>query len=168
MDGCSSIHHLNFIGCKQRVNGSILVMSPCVISDNRWTPSQRGRLAWLNDHTAGGYSAYEQFRIGHYYKVAALLTAKNSSISSRRDTPKFQPVLSSQPKSAPHEVTIPCENLIDDGCQLLTMWNKFQPWRTLFTRSRSDHNAHPPGICSNSYNNLTQTRIITDDGNTQD
>lgn len=101
---------------------------------------------------------YEQFRIGHYYKVATLLTAKNSSISSRRDTPKFQPVLSSQPKSAPHEVTIPCENLIDDGCQLLTIWNKFQPWRTLFTRSRSDHNAHPPGICSNSYNNLTHNK----------
>ena len=30
-------------------------------SDNRWTPSQQGRLAWFNDHTAGGYSAYEQF-----------------------------------------------------------------------------------------------------------
>jgi hypothetical protein len=24
-------------------------------SDNRWTPSQQGRSAWFNDHTAGGY-----------------------------------------------------------------------------------------------------------------
>ena len=38
-------------------------------SDNRWTPSQRGRSAWFNDHTAGGYSAYEQFRNGHYYSM---------------------------------------------------------------------------------------------------
>jgi hypothetical protein len=33
-------------------------------SDNRWTPSQRGRSAWFSDHIRSRrvYSAYEQFR----------------------------------------------------------------------------------------------------------
>ena len=38
-------------------------------SDNRWAPSQRGRSSWFNDHTATGYTTFEQFRNGHYYTM---------------------------------------------------------------------------------------------------
>jgi hypothetical protein len=38
-------------------------------SDNRWTPSQRGRSSWFNDHTAEGYTTFEQFRNGQYYSM---------------------------------------------------------------------------------------------------
>jgi hypothetical protein len=139
MDGCSSIHLPNIIGCKQQVIGSILVMSPCVISDNRWTPSQRGRLAWLNDHTAGGYYKV----LTSHYPFTALLTAKNSSISLC--LARHKPVLSINPQT---RTAVHAQNLIDDGRQLLTMWNKFQPWRTrVYTITIRPQRA--PGICSN-------------------
>jgi hypothetical protein len=34
-------------------------------SDNRWTPSQRGRSSWFNDHTAEGCTTLN----GHYYSM---------------------------------------------------------------------------------------------------
>ena len=38
-------------------------------SNNRWAPSQRGRSSWFNNHTAEGYTTFEQFWNGHYYRM---------------------------------------------------------------------------------------------------